>query len=551
LILAHPGHVVAAVSAGAIVLRALVLTATAVLAGTAVLRPGSPAASRLQTLMAGLAGTGIVLSVVVASATWEVAALQLALTVWVAARPSRPSGSALLVLLAAEASAGATAGFFVAAFVHTTAASIWLGAVALVAVAAHRRDVLRELTPVAVVATAAVVVSGVVQAWWDRFGLDGLVFDRLVLLKSALFLFACSLGALALRRRPAEAHQSAPAEGQTHAQPVVRRRGKALLWCSSAELGALLGAASIGAVLVAVPIAPKAAQPLVTRAAGLQVTVVPQRPGHNLVHVDSDEPVTVNGVRSTVRPGTTGQWVDVQLPQGRSRLRVATAPAQRWVKPTTGSAVVDTGTRTGLQVQGAECASAALSSRAPLTSCPEAGLAEADAAALKDLVRWLKRRGYSGLTVQQDGTPRSQQAAQVLEQARADNQLSSTGALVVTGGWDSAAARLASLGRTAPRDGVYLSPWLLNGPLLSTYAVVGPLVVLPFDPKGVAARRYLSRVPAGETPSPAGFTAWGGASDRTAIWATTPASIFPKDLGHGHASLGGWFPGGALVAVGA
>jgi hypothetical protein len=146
--------------------------------------------------------------------------------------------------------------------------------------------------------------------------------------------------------------------------------------------------------------------------------------------------------------------------------------------------------------------------------------------------------------VQADGSARSRQAAQVLGAGARRPE-----ALVLTGTWESASAALAALGRRVPERGVYLAPWLLEATLLGRSAVTAPLVVLPFDPVGPDALRYAASLPTGESPTPAGYRAWGGSDDRPQLWATTPASIFPTDLGHDHGSESGWFPGGALVPI--
>jgi hypothetical protein len=156
----------------------------------------------------------------------------------------------------------------------------------------------------------------------------------------------------------------------------------------------------------------------------------------------------------------------------------------------------------------------------------------------------LHRRGIRAVAVQADGTARSEAAARLLGGSAARPE-----ALVVTGGWGSAAATLKRLGRTAPAGGVYLAPWLFVGPLLTAYATTAPLVVLPFDPTSRDALRYAANLPVGETPTAAGYREWGGATSSPKVWATSPASIFPSALGHDHVTASGWFPGGALVPV--
>ena len=121
---------------------------------------------------------------------------------------------------------------------------------------------------------------------------------------------------------------------------------------------------------------------------------------------------------------------------------------------------------------------------------------------------------------------------------------------MLTGTWESAAGQLAHLDRGAvPQDGVYLAPWLLTGPLLASSSSTAPLLALPFDPRGAAALAYRARLPQGEGPTGSGYAAFTGARAAVQVWATSPASIFPKDLGHDHVGGTGWFPGGTLAAV--
>ena len=177
----------------------------------------------------------------------------------------------------------------------------------------------------------------------DRVRVDGLLFDRLVLAKAALLLVAAAVGWRLTRRST---------------------------WLSGVELVSLAAAAAAGASLLFVPLAPEAGRPVVT---GL-VAVVPQRPGPNLVHVATDEPLTVNGVRSRALAGSTGQWVSLDLPAGRSTLDLGDL----------GTSVVDTGHGRPLAVSGPECASALLQGA---TACPDTALAAADAVALRALAR--------------------------------------------------------------------------------------------------------------------------------------------------------------------
>ena len=436
MISAHPGHVVATAAAGTVALRVLVLVGAAVLAGVAV------SSRRLWTL---------------------------------------PLLSAPVLL----AVAGTSGWFRISVAVHVVAASVWVGCVFRVVAVRRsaRRAVTERVAPLAVTSAVAVAVSGVTQALADRVRVDGITFDRLVLVKAGLLVLATVLGARA-----------------------IGRLAPRLL-----ELGALVTAAGIGAALVAVPSAPPAGAPILT-AYG---TLTPQRPGTNYLRAD-------------------GAWTRLELPAGRSTLTL----------PGGGRMLVDAGHARGLQPDGPECATALLV-KPSLATCPDAALAPEDATALAALRTWLQRRGVRAIEVQSDDSPRSRRAAELLGASSAARPE----AIVLTGTWESAEAVLQRLGRTAPEAGVYLAPWLLTGPILSRFATTAPLAVLPFDPKGPDALRYAAALPPGEVPTAAGYRAWGGSLGAPAVWATTPASIFPAALGHGHGTEVGWYPGGALVEV--
>jgi hypothetical protein len=167
-------------------------------------------------------------------------------------------------------------------------------------------------------------------------------------------------------------------------------------------------------------------------------------------------------------------------------------------------------------------------------------------------VTWLKGRGVRRVSIATDTSPRSQQAAEALRTALKFNGIAEAagGALIVTGGWSSTDHVLTAFAKhTGPPDGLYVAPWDLTGPLLTAGSPAAPLLALPFDPNSQQARDYLGALPPGETPTASGLGAFGGRSGSVRIWATTPAFIFPRDLGHDHAPTRGWFRGGALVAI--
>ena len=389
--------------------------------------------------------------------------------------------------------AGTSGWFRVCVAVHVAAAAVWLGCVVRVVAARRgdRADVVGRVAPLAATSAVAVAGSGIAQALADRVRVDGLAFDRLVLVKAGLLVLSTALGGAGLSGGHTTSH--------------INRRDR--VW--PLELTTLLAAAGIGAALVAVPAAPPAGRPI----SGTFGTLVPQRPGTNYLHAN-------------------GSWRRVELPAGRSTLRLGD-----------GTLLVDTGHHRGLQPDGPECATALLVEPS-LRHCPDERLDRQDAIALRALTRWLRDRGIGGYGVQGDGSARSRQAGRLLGHSAARPE-----ALVLTGTWESASAALAALGRRVPERGVYLAPWLLEATLLTRAATTAPLVVLPFDPTSSDARRYAAILPAGESPTSAGYRAWGGGDCVPQVWATTPASIFPAALGHDHGSGSGWFPGGALVPV--
>ncbi|MCU1595821.1 MAG: hypothetical protein JWO12_3213, partial [Frankiales bacterium] len=213
-----------------------------------------------------------------------------------------------------------------------------------------------------------------------------------------------------------------------------------------------------------------------------------------------------------------------------------------------GEVLVDANT-TAPVPDGPECASTLLAEQLahkPLGPCPSEHLGDQDARALEGLVGWLRSRGVTELKVLGDSTKRSVAAGLHVRGLRSGTH----GALLLTGSWESAARELATLDRArVPEDGVYLAPWLLTGPILQTYATAAPLLALPFDPHSPDVRAYLATLPAWESPTGAGYEAFSGRSHLMQVWATSPASIFPKDLGHAHAGTTGWFPGGTLAAI--
>ncbi|HEY6425304.1 MAG TPA: hypothetical protein VIY28_19100 [Pseudonocardiaceae bacterium] len=177
---AHDDHPLTVSATGWVpaVLRCVVLVASAAVCGMGLLRPvaGEPTrATRLVALLAGaLATLGVLASAVVTGATPTLAIAQAMLTVLVVLLMAHPlvAVPALLLteLISYEAAAGHAAAELVTGVVHTTAASVWLGAVALLGTAGRAgvsqpgtASSRTRLTPWALGAGAVVVVTGVLQ----------------------------------------------------------------------------------------------------------------------------------------------------------------------------------------------------------------------------------------------------------------------------------------------------------------------------------------------------------------------------------------------------
>ncbi len=293
----------------------------------------------------------------------------------------------------------------------------------------------------------------------------------------------------------------------------------------------------------------------------LPVLVTPNRPGANLVHIGADgASAGLNPDQltpGTARPGTTGSWVPMLLPAGRSTLWIGMGPVR-------GSLRLDTGHGTPLPdpgPDGPECASAVLGGllagpAAPLAACPAETLGPSDAAALRAMVGFVAKRGVRAISVVTDGSPRGIRAASGVRAAAARNGLSvrDTGRhpLFVVSGWaaaDPVLRQVASGERHA--EGSYLAPWLLTGPLLAIPSA--PLLALRFDPRRPEADRYLGeldrRFP-GATPTGPGYERFSAGLSPSGLRLYAASQLFtPGQGGHQHGADAGWVPSGTVVAV--
>jgi hypothetical protein len=310
---------------------------------------------------------------------------------------------------------------------------------------------------------------------------------------------------------------------------VARPRGRGI------TVGLRVGAALLGMALLA-----GAAQAITMRAPdsvpgvataarldiggkAVDVLVVPNLPGWNLVHVNSVT-AAVGTSKDTFRPKRSrsdagGQWLVVDLPAGRSDV---------WVRDVGGSGSVTTDTgatgaapRALVGADGPECASAMLgrmlaAGTATGTRCPSDQLDQLDIAALRTMVDSLAARGHDRVALASDGSSRGVAAVAAVRAAAADRgvELVAPGAdgapLLLTSGWSDAGTilrRVASGG--LPAAGTYLAPWLFSAPLLAVDA--NQRVGVRFDVSDAAFQRYgaeLRRDYPGQTPSATGYRAW-------------------------------------------
>ena len=551
------------VSVFALVVRIVVLLATALVAGLGLLRPlVRRADSRASwiTWAAAVAGAGAEVAgiwVTGASVPFTVAQVVLTVAVPVAARWPSVAGSAgfvLAVLLIAETGgSGSWLGFLVTVVTVVTVIA-WL-AVAVLG------------TPNRAGALAALAAGGLVLAAIGQLLLSGVAFDRRLvqtgygLLSLAALGLALAVGAVTfwLRRSPEPGR--------------VFRVGAAAV---------ALGFVASG-VLVALPrpaAPPNPGAPLLASVsvAGkpVPVLVTPQRPGPNLVHFPAAAGTGISvdtGVGAPVvavpRPGAEGTWALVDLPAGPSRFTVRSGGRQAEVEVDTGSA---TGSASATGADGPECASAALGELVagqdqPLTACPADTLDPADATALHATVDYLAGRHAAGITLAADTSPRSTRAATLVRQVAAADHLpvstapAAGNALVVVSGWAAAAGQLApAVSQQASgvtySYGLVLAPWLLNAPIVNS--VPSSLLPLRFDPRVENSLRYaveLANAFGGENANPAGFAAYLAAKGQRSdgvrlIYSAAQVDAMPMDMPDMSAPYPGqWIPNGTIVPI--
>jgi hypothetical protein len=584
---AHDGHAGALTSVDAAVVRCLVLVGGALVGGVALLRPltgpVNTATRRVVVVAACAAVAGLLQLASSGRAAWWLAIVQALVTLVVAFSLVAPfsmgvpitpgrriiaavGGLVVTLTLAVEATVGDGWIEFAAGTGHAAAASVWVAATVIVALAdaGTRAALLRRLTPVAVSAGVLVIATGAVQAWLDGLRLDSAtaesLFARVVAGKTALLVGVAVLGPFGYRRLV----RGRPLRGRL----VSRLRISAIGLAVALVAGAALAAIDIP------PAPPVPGAPLLrsvaTGAAPLPVVVVPQRPGWNLVHLGAaDTAVGVDSDRlvpATPRPGSAGGWALVRLPAGKGRL---------WVRQggRLASLRIDTG-RTAAPLtdsiagpDGPECVSAVLGSLAAgrdtmPDGCPADRLTDRDAASLSALVTFLAGRGVRAVTVLDDPSPRSRAAALVVRAAAARHRLTTPpaagpdGVVIVVSGWSAGDATLRGVaGGDVPGAGTYLAPWLANARLLAYGS--GAVVALRYDPRDPGPLRYARALRdrfGGEAATAAGYEAWltgadGAWAGPTHLYAAALVSYLPAQFAHDHGARGGWLPGGTITKV--
>ncbi|MER7955102.1 hypothetical protein [Streptomyces sp. NPDC096030] len=254
------------------------------------------------------------------------------------------------------------------------------------------------------------------------------------------------------------------------------------------------------------------------------VLVVPGRPGPNLVAVGAENAqagTTAATLRAGERrPGSAQSWIPVDLPEGRSTLRISAGGAAGELSVDTGGAA-QAPLAALATADGAECAEVALGAlvageRGPLTACPSDRLAERDATALRATVHFLAARGTRSVGLVSDDSERGRAAAATVRAAAAREGVDvtapgrTTQPLIVTTGWPGAtdATLAVESGRTLAQ-GVYLAPWLLARSVITPGA--GQLIPLRYTPRRAEAMEYVKALTArmpGAYPSGGGYEAW-------------------------------------------
>lgn len=556
----------------ALVLRLLLLLSTATLAGTGLARP------LVRVPGPRLAGIAWIAAVVVAaaslaslllphiSAPFTILQIVLALAVppllrWpkIAAWDS----AALVVLLLAETALSHNGLLFLVDLAYVLSTVAFLGSTVAYLTGSEVRPDTR-LKPVAVTSALVLLAAGIGELALSGVGLDRRLYQSGYGLVLVALIALPIVTALALR---------APRVRAAHAVGAAAVALTFLGWTSLPALPQPPELPTPGVPLLAQADLAGQATPLL---------LSPQRPGHNLVHfpdsAGKDLSVrTPDGqeAKALPRPGAEGTWADLDLPAGRSDLTVQRGHSMSTVSVDVGS---ESGVVNAVGPDAPECASAALGglvsgARTPLARCPADSLAPPDADALRKLVSYAASRATPGITLAEDGSPRSRQAADVVRTSAAQAHIPTTSApdphnaLVVVSGWSDASQRLQSVSyRQADQQtygsGVFLAPWLLHTPVVNR--ALTSFLPLRFNPRDEQALTYSVAAEnsfGGEAPSTSGFDQWLSARRETphealALYASAQVSAMPMDtmgsmegMDMGGDYPGQWVSGGTVVPV--
>ncbi|RKT86019.1 hypothetical protein SAMN05421805_1011126 [Saccharopolyspora antimicrobica] len=531
-----------------LVLRMVLLTSTALVAGIGLLRPAVAVRPRLAWAAAALAAAASASSAVVLDIDigFAVAHALLALAVPVSLRWRTAAtylGFALALLLIAEAALEHASFEFFLDTVFAAVAVVWFG------IAAGEWRSGSGLRPGPVALTAAIALAGAGTA---QLLASGFLDRRLVESAHGLAMLVLTVAALAVLVL-------------TVVLRDVRQRYR-------------FGAAGVLVAVVAwtaLPGLPPPADlpvpgvPRVVTAAGTSVLVSPHRPGRNLVHFPESAGLevvveTAAGLaRAVPRPGSSGTWAEIDLPAGRSELLVRRGAEEASVDLDTGDLPALPG---GVGPDGAECASDALGGFAAgspdvLDRCPSAELSEEDGEALGKLVGYLAEVPVPAINVVGDDSPRGRAATELVTAAAQQRGIplreDREGALLVVSGWSRAAEALDDANRgTSYLYGVQLAPWLLHGPVVNK--VPGVSIPLRFDPRDQRSLAYGMTLAArfgGEPPSLAGFRRWLAArgehvTGAVSVYASAQVDVMQMPTHqHGSAAAGQWIPKGTIVAI--
>lgn len=556
--MAHAGGTDAGEFTLAAIARVLLIFSTATVAGGALMRPlaGPPAALArwLGWAAAGVAALTCLTSVGDGVAM-PVIALQVVFTLVVAALPTTEKlsrfsvvgGVLLVALVAVEAVINSSGAVAWVGFAHVAALAVWLGAAVSLWTAQNRAEVAARTAAVSAAAAAVVLVSTVILAVLNGLGFDERLFRTPYGLATVLETIAVVAGTV-----------------------IQLRRTQLAKFQAAGVAVALVAWASLAAFPPPDPL-PVPGTPLLRQVnlagAATPVLVTPSRPGLNIVHVGGanadDISVAVNGgapVRAGAQPGAAGGWAVVTLPAGRSTLTLTHDNHSASVRADAGATGRTVASAIG--PDSAECASAALGSlvagrNTPLASCPSDELSAADNASLRSLLTFMAGRKVPAITVVADLSPRSQAAAALVRTTAAALRLpispekkgNQPGALVVVSGW-SAAAQKPKAGYPA---GVWLAPWLLAAPVLSTSA--GTLLPLRFNPHEIGPGKYATALAHGfgsDYATASGYQGWLGKapSAATQLYAASPVGFLPAEFEmHHEGEVLGWLPNGTVVPI--